>query len=204
MLFKNEQEMSKILIKSAKEKYIQIFQENDKCIIKIINQINNEEFCIEVPKSDNENFIYIFNDMKIKIEKLENENTLLKQKIDDIEKRLIQLEKNSTNNKNNNITQGNIINNRIFKSNIINENQEKLIVNWIENKFESANLLFDTSINGDNTKAFKNKCEGISPTLVIVKTDTGIIFGLQNGEKMVQLRIIIHSFFLLILIKNIK
>ncbi len=177
LLFKNEQEANKILIKSAKEKNLQIFQENDKCIIKIINQISNEEFSIDVPKSDNENFIHLFNDMKIKIEKLEQENILLKQKINDFEKRLIQLEKNSINNKNNNIIQKNLINNRIFKSNIINEHQEKLIVNWIENKFESANLLFDTSFDGDTTNAFKNKCKGKSPTLVIVKTDTGIIFG---------------------------
>ena len=41
----------------------------------------------------------------------------------------------------------------------------------------SAELIFDTSKDGDNTEAFKNKCTGQNPTLIIIKTDTGIVFG---------------------------
>ena len=41
----------------------------------------------------------------------------------------------------------------------------------------STELIFDTSRDGDSIDAFKNKCEGKCPTLVIVKTNAGIIFG---------------------------
>lgn len=50
-------------------------------------------------------------------------------------------------------------------------------MNWIPKKIISTQLIFDTSRDGDSIDAFKNKCEGICPTLVIVKTNTGIIFG---------------------------
>ena len=41
----------------------------------------------------------------------------------------------------------------------------------------SAELIFDTSRDGDTVNAFKNKCQGQSPTLIIIKTKIGEIFG---------------------------
>ena len=65
----------------------------------------------------------------------------------------------------------------MFQSNIINEEEQNIIMNWIPKKIISTKLIFDTSRDGDSIDAFKNKCEGICPTLVIVKTNTGIVFG---------------------------
>ena len=183
LFFKDTQEANQILIKTAKEKYLSIVQEEDKCLIKIINKINNEEFTIDVPKNENkkqDNLIYLFSDIQKRLENLEKENIELKQKnsnlekkINEMNKRLIILEKGLVNNEIQEIKNYN----RFFKSNIINEHEEKLIKNWIQNRIESAELLFDTSRDSDTINAFKNKCEGQSPTLIIVKTDQGIIFG---------------------------
>ena len=74
LFFKDTQEANQILIKTAKEKFLSIIQEEDKCFIKIINKINNEEFTIDVPKKENvneENFIYLFSDMQKRLENLE-------------------------------------------------------------------------------------------------------------------------------------
>ena len=104
--FKDTQEASQILIKSAKDKYLFIISENNKCYIKIINQINNEEFTIETHKKEKtlkqevESYIPLITEMKKKIDILEKKNMDLKQKninleekVKDIEKRLISLEK---------------------------------------------------------------------------------------------------------------
>jgi len=185
LFFKDTQEASKILIKSAKDKYLFITSENNKCYMKIINQINNEEFALEVHKKQRslkeeiESYTPLIADMKKRIEILEKENMDLKQKninleekVKDIEKRLISLE-----NKNGKEIEEKEINKRLFKSNVINGNEEKTIIGWIPNRLESAELIFDSSRDGDTINAFKNKCQGKSPTLIIIKTNTWEIFG---------------------------
>ena len=158
--FKDTEEASQILIKSAKDKYLFIISENNKCYIKIINQINNEEFTLETHKKEKtlkqefESYIPLITEMKNKIDILEKENMDLKQKninleekVKDIEKRLISLEKKSEdiNSRKKIEEKGN--NKRLFKSNIINENEEKTLIKWIPNanRMTSAELIFDTS-----------------------------------------------------------
>ena len=65
----------------------------------------------------------------------------------------------------------------VLKSNIINPKEEEIITNWIPNKVVLAELIFDTKNDGDSIDAFRNKCHGKSPTLCIIKTNKGIIFG---------------------------
>ena len=59
----------------------------------------------------------------------------------------------------------------------MNEDEEKTILGWIPNNYKSFNLIFDTRRDGDSVKSFIKKCKGQSPTLVIVETDNGVIFG---------------------------
>ena len=187
LFFQNVQEVSQNLIKSSKKNNLSVIIENNICKIKIINQINDEEFTIELSKKEKdikqeiESFIPLILELKKKIEDLEKENNLLKQKNEiiekknlDIEKRLSILEKKCENESNQIIEKKN---SPILESNIINEEDKKIILNWIPNRLISTELIFDTSRDGDSIDSFKNKCEGKCPTLVIVKTNTGIIFG---------------------------
>ncbi len=75
-----------------------------------------------------------------------------------------------------NIKFNNSINKKI-NSNIINDEEKIIILNWIPSNVISTELIFDTDRDGDSINSFKNKCEGKSPTLVIIQTTTGIIFG---------------------------
>ena len=187
LLFQNVQEVSQNLIKSSKKNNLSLIIENNICKIKIYNQINDEEFTIELSKKEKdikqeiESFIPLILELKKKIEDLEKENKLLKQKNEiiekknlDIEKRLSILEKKFENESNQIIKK---VNSPILESNIINEEDKKIILNWIPKRLISTELIFDTSRDGDSIDSFKNKCEGKCPTLVIVKTNTGIIFG---------------------------
>ena len=194
LLFQNVHEVSQNLIKSSKKNNLSVIIENNICKIKIYNQINDEEFTIELSKKEKdikqeiESFIPLILELKKKIEDLEKENNLLKQKNEiiekknldiekknlDIEKRLSILEKKFDNESNQIIEKKN---SPILESNIINEEDKKKILNWIPNRLISTELIFDTSRDGDSIDSFKNKCEGKCPTLVIVKTNTGIIFG---------------------------
>ena len=87
---------------------------------------------------------------------LKKNNIYLEEKVKNIEKRLISLEGNKK---------------RIFQSNIMDEKEEQTIINWIPNanKLTSTELIFDTSRDGDTVNAFKNKCQGQSPTLIIIE-----------------------------------
>lgn len=182
LFFQSTQETSQILIKSSKNKNLFIINENNIYKIKIINPVNGEEFSFAIPKKEIgikeqlEIFTPLMNKMSKKIDILEKDNKELRQKISELEKRLSDLEK-----QNNNISDANNLNqitaNQMFKSNIINKNNERVILNWIPKKILSTELIFDTSRDGDSIDDFKNKCEGKCPTLVIVKTNTGFIFG---------------------------
>ena len=187
LFFQNVQEVGQNLIKLSKKNNLSVIIENNICKIKIINQINDEEFTIELSKKEKDikqeigSFIPLILELKKKIEDLEKENNLLKQKNEfiekkneDIEKRLSILEKKFQNESNQIIKN---IKSPILESNIINEEDKKIILNWIPNRLISTELIYDTSRDGDTIDSFKNKCEGKCPTLVIVKTNTGIIFG---------------------------
>ena len=56
------------------------------------------------------------------------------------------------------------------------EMKKKTIIGWIPNRLESAELIFDTSRDEDTINAFKYKCLGQSPTLIIIKANTGEFF----------------------------
>ena len=52
LFFQNVQEVSQNLIKSSKKNNLSVIIENNICKIKIINQINDEEFTIELSKKE--------------------------------------------------------------------------------------------------------------------------------------------------------
>ena len=113
LFFPNIKEVGKTLIKLSKNKNLNIIIENNICKIIIKNQINDEEFIIELSKKEKdikqeiESFIPLLLELKNKNEKLENENNLLKQKNENLEKknqnlvnRFVKLEKKYVNLKN--------------------------------------------------------------------------------------------------------
>ena len=62
-------------------------------------------------------------------------------------------------------------------SNILNENDALLIISWLPKKPLKFNLLFDTKRDGDNSSTFHDKCDGKCPTLIVIKSSIGYVFG---------------------------
>ena len=62
-------------------------------------------------------------------------------------------------------------------SQILNNNDKQLIINWLPNKPKKINLLFNSNINGDSFETFLKNSNGKYPTLVIIETSKGVKFG---------------------------
>ena len=60
---------------------------------------------------------------------------------------------------------------------IIKNKEEKIIKSWFNTKILSAELIYDTTTDGDTINDFKKKCFGQFPTLIIIRTDMGFMFG---------------------------
>ena len=65
----------------------------------------------------------------------------------------------------------------IYFSKILNENDITLLKSWLPNKPSNINLLFDTQRDGDSSSTFHDKCDGKSPTLVVIKSKNDYVFG---------------------------
>ena len=66
----------------------------------------------------------------------------------------------------------------ITNSKILNVNQYKILKNWINpNVIMKFELIYSAKRDGDNRKAFHDRCDNKSPTIIIVKTGKNIIFG---------------------------
>ena len=63
------------------------------------------------------------------------------------------------------------------KSNIITEESKSLIYGFLPKKPIKTKILYDSKINGDSAKTFHSQCDGKFPTIYIVKSKTGYIFG---------------------------
>lgn len=204
-LFSDLQECNQNIIKLVKNKEnINVKIENNICKFIIKNQINDDEIILELTKKDTEgkeqnnedikDSIPLLGELKKKLDELEEKNENLENKHKELEKKVENLEKNIENI--NQKFEGNApiklrapkakeeteedeidYGKQMFKSNIIDKKEEKVIYNWIKSKIVSTDLIYDTTTDGDSIDAFKEKCNGKCPTLVIIKTDTGIVFG---------------------------
>ena len=174
-IFSDLGDLSINLIKQVKKDNISIIKDSNSYDLQIKNPINDEEFSLKLEKSQSLN-------------SLENETkemsgspeliTKLKKQIEDLEKRMKELESKISEGKNI-IHISEEINDaeKIFASNIINHKEEAIIKSWFNTKILSAELIYDTTKDGDSIEDFKNKCFGQFPTLFIIRTDMGFMFG---------------------------
>ena len=157
-------------VTQIKEKLENFLSECNK-ILKINGKISNG---LEKLKKDNENNTRRLLSYLSAINKNQKEiNTLLNQPMSNLK---IDFEKEKCNikyeeyNFNNKSTLSGL-------TNILNENDASLIISWLPKKPKIFKLLFDTTKDGDYSSTFHQKCDGKCPTLVIIKSSNGYIFG---------------------------
>lgn len=189
--FTDLQQVNKSLINQINNNNITISKDPNLCKLIIKNPINDEEFFIELEKTQkdgkksNEEInesLPLVTELKKKIEILETQNKEYEKRIENLEKKVenvknigqsIKLKKTELLNSEEGPDDGI----QLFKSNLIDRKEERAIKGFIKGKILSAELIFDTAADGDSIDAFKSKCEGKFPTLFIIKTDVGSVFG---------------------------
>ena len=62
-------------------------------------------------------------------------------------------------------------------SNIITEESKNLILGFLPNKPIKSKILYNSKTNDDSARTFHSQCDGKFPTVYIVKSKTGYIFG---------------------------
>ena len=155
------------------------FEQTKNAISKIITSTNDflvkdnevqikfknfldEEIIIKLPEETN-NIDLLFLNLK----KLEIENNNLKQML---------LKQNNNSIDNFQVYQK--LFNSIKNSDILKENEELMIRNWINSsKKITFELIFKATRDGDDVKDFHKLCDEISPTLTLCKTKNGNRFG---------------------------
>ena len=195
--FENLQEVNQSLIKQVKNNNVSISKEDKLCKFIIKNPINDEEFYLELPKTSGDSgdgeqeindSIPLVEELRKKIEYLENSNKDLEKRVEDLEQKLenvqnierkVEIVKSSKKVNDEEEEEEEVVDDgiQIFKSNLIGKKDEKAIKGFLQGKLLSSELIFDTATDGDTLDAFKKKCVGQFPTLFIIKTDFGQIFG---------------------------
>ena len=172
--FSDPSELAISLIKQVKKNNITISKESDSYNLEVKNPINDEEFILKLDKSQ---AITSGTENTKEIKDSPELVSKLNKKIEDLEKRMKELESKIGEGKNIVALNEEIDDDKIFNSNIIKHKEEQIIKSWFNTKILSAELLFDTSTDGDSIEDFKKKCFGQNPTLILIKTDMGFLLG---------------------------
>ena len=163
-------------IKSSLEETFQIKKpilkvEEDSIILTIIPIISAlGESTLLIPKNkknDKENISILSNIIK----RQQNEIDNLNKKVNDLEQRIKRLEEQiidliNKNDRNN------------IKSDIIKSKEQVDLLNkWINNKKNELSLIYKGSRDGDSFDNFHKKCDNKGPTILIIESKDGEIFG---------------------------
>ena len=118
-------------------------------------------------KKEKMNTIYLENEeLKKKVEELKLENEEIKKILEETQKKIEEK----------GIKQIQRIKNLFKDSAIVKNDEKKMINDWIDpynEKNITSELLFRTSVDGDNSNTFHNKCNNKGPTIAFIKTTSG-------------------------------
>ena len=143
-----------------------------------IDMMKIKNFIIHLKKSQslNEDIIKMLCE---NLKKCQEENLILNNRINDLEKRIKILEDKFEEKVTTETVQtSDNAKNEFFFSDILNDDDKKLLKEWSnENNNKSIKLLYKASRDGDGYQDFYNKCENKGPTITIVLTTLGNKFG---------------------------
>ena len=168
--FESANDLVNGVINTLKQKTSNIKFIDNKCIIQMVNPITNKSFEINLnPKekdlsarvSSLETYIAEQNKKMIKME----------ERIKSLEDIIFEYKKEKEKEKEEEI------NKILLGSQIITKESKDMLLNWLPRKPNKITLLMNSNINGDSTKTFMDKCNGKCPTLAVIKTTNGYVFG---------------------------
>lgn len=163
--FDNINEIVNSLINSLKQKTSNIKFNDNICCIQILNPITNKSFDLSLKLKEK--------DINSRISYLEEIITQQNKKIAILEEKMKEFEPMFEEYKNKKLKKINFFDN----SEILNENEKELLLEWLPKKPKNIKLLLNSNKDGDSTNTFINKVNGKSPTYAIIETTKGYKFG---------------------------
>jgi len=198
VLFEKTEEIFNSFKKLFSEKNLNLIEEDNIIKIKIFNSITNKYFFIVVPRkikdlNDDINYLYKYiNKLEEKINNLEKETKEIKIENNKLKEKNIEYSNKLKENTlrieklermlNKNTIDNNDMSIYFKNSNIVKNDDINLILDWLEIKPKSFELLLDSKVDGDLTNTFYEKCGNKKPTITFIKSTEGFRFGGFTNE----------------------
>lgn len=168
--FENINDLLDNLVNSIKNKKSNLKFNEKECLFQIMNPITNKIFDLPINMKEK--------DVNSRIKDLEDIISQQNNKILFLEEKMKQFEP---------MFEEFMINKKrkkemFIESQILNEEEKKLLIEWLPNNPKSINLIMNSKIDGDTSQAFINKCGGKKPTYAVIKTKKGYKFGGYTSE----------------------
>ena len=168
--FESTKDLVNWIINSFKQKISSIKFLDNKCILEMKNPISNKIFELNLNETEKDlnsrvNILEaIISEQNTKIILLEERIKKLEDIINKYEEKESEKEKEEQ-----------LIS--FSGTEILNNESKKMLLSWLPRKPIKITLLLNSNIDGDSTSTFMDKCSGKCPTLAVIKTTKGNIFG---------------------------
>ena len=173
--FENSKELVEWIINSLKQKNSSIKFLDNKCVIQMKNPISNKTFELNLTQKEK--------DLNSRVDCLESIIAEQNKKINTLEERIKKLEdiinkyEEEKKEKEKEKEKKEKLNSLFKGTQILNDESKKMLISWLPRKPIKLTLLMNSNIDGDSTTAFMKKVNGKCPTLAVIKTTNGYIFG---------------------------
>ena len=171
--FENSKELVNWVTNSLKQKNSSIKFLDNKYVIQMKNPISNKTFELNLTQKEK--------DLNSRVDCLESIIAEQNKKINTLEERIKKLEdiinKYEEEKKEKEKEKKAKLNSLFKGTQILNDESKKMLISWLPRKPIKLTLLMNSNIDGDSTTAFMKKVNGKCPTLAVIKTTNGYIFG---------------------------
>ena len=165
--FQDAKEIVDGVLKALEQKNANIKFIDNKCIIQMINPITKLTFEINLNLEEKDTNSRVCN-LENYISEQNKKMILMEERLKILEEKMAKYDQ----------TKKEVEENKLFTGSEILTNEAKdMLLNWLPRKPNKITLLMNSNRDGDSTKSFMNKCKGKCPTLAVIKTTNGYVFG---------------------------
>ena len=166
--FQDAKEIVDGVLKALEQKNANIKFIDNKCIIQMINPITKLSFEINLNLEEKDTNSRVCN-LENYISEQNKKMILMEERLKILEEKMAKYGQTKKEEEEKNL---------LFTGSEILTNEAKdMLLNWLPRKPNKITLLMNSNIDGDSTKSFMNKCKGKCPTLAVIKTTNGYVFG---------------------------
>ena len=166
--FQDAKEIVDGVLKALEQKNANIKFIDNKCIIQMINPITKLTFEINLNLEEKDTNSRVCN-LENYISEQNKKMILMEERLKILEEKMAKYDQTKKEEEKKNL---------LFTGSEILTNEAKdMLLNWLPRKPNKITLLMNSNKDGDSTKTFMDKCKGKCPTLAVIKTTNGYVFG---------------------------